>query len=370
MTDIRTTRYDDGSYFKELYVKDKRVCRVKVFLHKVRIGTARVPTGGIVGLETEREFRNKGYARLMLDDCLSSMRKEQLPLSMLIGIPNMYHKFGYAQTLNRYRLVIPTRTAEEAENHCAARDFRKTDARAIARIYEKNNFLRNISMVRENWAGFRHGSYYSTGSKCKVILDKKNRIAGYAGYDDNEKELVVFELGCTGEAVFPSLLNMLSKLAVRMRLGTVNILLPPDHPFAEYCTRYDCDFHTHHFRNETGMVRITDMRALFTCLKGELGLRIRNSRFKDIRTLLKIKTELGKVLLDIEKGKVSLREIGRKPAVSLSLPQSGLSQLLTGFRSSRDVLAEPGVSLTRGGEEIMNALFPKSHPYLWNADWY
>ena len=55
--------------------------------------------GGIAGVDTNEEHRNKGYSRRVMEDCTAFMTENGFDVAMLFGIPNFYPKFGYATVI-------------------------------------------------------------------------------------------------------------------------------------------------------------------------------------------------------------------------------------------------------------------------------
>ena len=54
--------------------------------------------GGIGGVSTHPESRGRGYARMLLDDCINVMTEEDYDVSILWGIRKLYQKFGWEES--------------------------------------------------------------------------------------------------------------------------------------------------------------------------------------------------------------------------------------------------------------------------------
>jgi predicted acetyltransferase len=369
--EIKTTRVRNR-WHKELTIDDKRVSWLNIIDHRIKIGSACLKIGGIAGVGTDTEHRNKGYARILLEDSLKFMENEKYAVSLLFGIHNMYHKFGYAPTGCNYKLTISARKAGELKSKYRIRDFQKKDAPEIIKIYNKNNINTLCSIVRDkkNWQKFSLSSGYNIPAMCKVILDSSGRITGSAVLDDSKKEVNVSEVGFKKKDIFSTLLNLFIKTAVKLHVENINILLPPDHPFAGFCYNYDCNFNTQFSKSGDCMMRIIDQDRLFKGLKPELEKRLKNSKFNGLRKTIKIKTDLSATILKLNKRKIDIdfRDTGADAV--FKLPQYKLVQLVAGYRSIKNVLSDLRVKLAGDTEEVLNTLFPEGHPYIWRPDWF
>ena len=78
---------------------ETELSHVSVLHLPMYVGGAVVTCGGIGGVGTDREHRNRGYARTVLADALEYMTDQGMHLSALFGIPDFYHRFGYAAGL-------------------------------------------------------------------------------------------------------------------------------------------------------------------------------------------------------------------------------------------------------------------------------
>ena len=77
--------------------------------YRLRLGRARLSTGGVAGVFTKLEHRGRGYNRKVLERSVEVMTADGLDVSLLFGIPNYYHKFGYRSTLTDYEFTVAAR---------------------------------------------------------------------------------------------------------------------------------------------------------------------------------------------------------------------------------------------------------------------
>ena len=72
----------------------------------VRLGEARLRTGGLGWITTEGRHRQKGVCRALMLDAFKYMQAHNYHVAMLFGIPNFYHRFGFATTLFDYTITM------------------------------------------------------------------------------------------------------------------------------------------------------------------------------------------------------------------------------------------------------------------------
>ena len=64
---------------------------------RMRIGVARVRVGGIGVVATDARHRKRGLMNRTADNALGAMRSAGYDMSLLFGIDEFYHRFGYVR---------------------------------------------------------------------------------------------------------------------------------------------------------------------------------------------------------------------------------------------------------------------------------
>jgi predicted acetyltransferase len=377
--DIRT-RDDGRNHIREMLIDDKVVCWLTVIDFTQRFGSARLRMAGIAGVETRPEHRMKGYMRVLFEDTVRYMTAEGYDVTLLFGIPDFYTKFGYAVCLPGARGTLSTRNAERAQATASSsytlRPATDSDLSAILDLYERNNATRTGTLLRPPayFTRFRKGSNWWRQVEAAVLLDAQAGIVGYAVWDKVDDEVAIIEVECasdTSESVYASLLYAFAQQAIAKRCGQVHLHLPPDHPFADWVQRFGCEWTLSYPRAGDGMGRILNQGALFDKLTGELTSHLQDRVLPAPGAHLSLCTELGALALHIDaEGGVQINHAGASSDESLrvELPQHILMQLLTGYRSVRDVCRSADVSISPAAQTWLELLFPKGFPYMWQTD--
>ena len=365
-TQMEIKTLDKGRrHLRGVFIGDEVVSWLTVIDYYMRIGSAEVKMGALAYVKTKEKHRMKGYMRALVESSVEYMKERGYDVSMVGGIPDFYYKFGYASSLIDHVLTIRTRNAEDArekDGRYRIRKFRKSDSERVVKIYNANNKQRVCSVIREK-------EYFSEfprdNQNIFVVEDDNEDVVAYAVLQRSKSDVRVLELGAKTDNVFGTLLAKFAKTAVKLRAGDIQLFLPPDHPFAEFCHRCDCGSTISYRKNSSFMMRIINQDALFRKLEPEFNRRISRSHLKDYSGSFVFRTDIGVSRFKIDKGSVKV-QANRKGKAVLNLSQAQLTQLLVGYRSARDVLKEAGIKAGRNLESLINVLLPKGNPYIWD----
>ncbi len=344
----------------ELLVDDKPVSSLILFDLRMGIGGVPLRCGGIGGVSTPRAQRMHGYSRRVLAHSVEVMRAEGYEIAALFGIPDYYHRFGFASALVEGEIVLATRDAELAVARYPVREFEPADARAIAELYVAHCAVRNGYIVRdpETWTGIAKGAGWSDRVGTYVALDG-DRVVGYASYTLDARRFGLGEVVAVNASIYSTLLAEAARRAIAFRVERIPVQLPPDDPFCRPCRRYGAEIKVTYARCAGGMVRLIDQTAVLHKLQPLLAGRLAASPLADWQGSLVLETELGS-------GTLTFGNAGR--AVRARIPQGTLTQLLLGYRDVADVAFEGDLEAEDAAVPLLDALFPSGYPYVWMAD--
>lgn len=339
----------------QLTIDGEDISNVSVLDLPMRVGGAVVRCGGIGGMSTLREHRNKGYARRVLTEALEHMREERYHLSALFGIADFYDRFGYGPGLVECEAQVITRYAERAAARHAVRDFRPEDAPVVAEMHEALHRTRTASIVRDpaTWTRFERGTRWTDRVGAFVVLDGERPI-GYASYDLDPWRCAIAEVGYSGPAAYDTIIAQAARIAWERRLERITFHAPPDDPFIRYCRRYGCEVRANYPCSGNGMARVIDQAGLLGTLRPVLEERLRRSGIGWRGTVV-IATDLGTDRLALGAG---------APEVRAEMPQWMLAQLVLGYRGAEEVALDDRATIDEGAVPALRALFPEGYPYV------
>jgi hypothetical protein len=251
----------------------------------------------------------------------------------------------------------------------------------VARLYNRCNALRTGTTVRPKaWPFFERSPGFKKPGRALLVLDSGGRTAGYASYSTLGKDGLdllgafkgverfrVSEVGARDGSAFETLAASLGRLARRAKVEEVEFYLPPDDPFGEFCARLGCRWSLSYPRNRSSMGRIIRLAPLMEALLPELTRRIQMSR-PPWKGVLRIQTDIGTAGLDLSGPSVRLASPAQRGTTVVRISQMALTQLVMGYRSVADVSLDPDVAIPARALPVLDALFPKGHPYMWWSD--
>jgi hypothetical protein len=358
---------EDRSFHHQLLLDGAEASGLWVVDRQMRIGGTEVRMGGIAGVGTGRQHRNRGYARRVLHNSTDWMIANGFDCAMLFGIPDFYHRFGYAVCLPDCRYNVLTRDAERAAPTLTVRPLTPEDGPAILEIYTANNAMLTGSIVRDAQTPlFPKGSEWGSGVDAVVFTDDRDTVQAYAARDADRDWLRISELGVRHERYAPDVVRWAAERAVDARYEKVSFLTPPDSPFSIYLTQYGAEQQITYHRNSDGMGRLLNLRSFFAKTLPEWTRRAQSAPALQDGDALRLETDIGAITL-LWTGEAM--ELGRDETVQgvITLPQSRLMQVAMGYYGAETALAFPDVKVT-GDWNLMQTLFPRRLPYMWVTD--
>jgi hypothetical protein len=378
------TRALEGGHIVRYVLGGEEASRLYVRDFRMRVGRVVLRMGGIANVETKEQYRRRGFARRVLEQGLALMCRQEYDVSALFGISDFYQRWGYAPIFPETRLTVATRDAARVPSQYQLRRLSRGEMPLTLELYRRSNALRSGTLVRrrDRWPGFIQGSRWKRTVNVYGAFDASKRLAGYAVLDRSPDEAIMVEVGHRRADVFGTLLAAGVRQARRAKAGQVHVLLPADHPFAQWCHRFGCQAVTHYRRSGGAMGRIVGLRSCFARLAPELTRRLCASRV-DWCGRLTIATDIGAVTLRIKRGDVSLDNVAQPPPAvirrgdagpptdaCLDIEQALLTQLIFGYRSATDVLNGGGAALRGAPVRVIDALFPPGCAYIWRPDYF
>lgn len=330
----------------------------------IRIGEARLRMGGLGCVTTAGPYRHQGVARELILDTLRYMRAHKYHVSMLFGIPNFYHRFGFATSLSEYATVISVREALDVEHlPCKPRDFKPGDIRAVQKIHEDNDAHIPCSLVR----GAAHiANQWHRWKETQVLMDEKGRVLAYYVPALLEDELQILDLGTHNYRFCGSLLHACARKAREQSCARIRFLAPPSHPLMQYLLRFRSVQETRIPRNEGGMMAFADLGETLESMIPEWELHLQNSELREQDVEVTLLIDRNPIRLRAHRGALGIAAVSGANKVSLTTLD--LVHLVTGFRYVEEILAAERRILTPSARALLETIFPKRHPYVWHND--
>jgi len=348
------------------------ISQVTIFERPLRFGPAIVKLAGIGDVLTIPECRGKGYSGHLMNVAMEYMKNNRFDLTMLFGIPNYYHKFGYIEAMNFYQLELFNTNLKLDQSKYFVREFTPDDLPAMLQLYQAN--IRHCHLVVDRTVKYLQSKVIHPAHLI-ILTDSANRLVGYANvWDPISNRFTVIEAISENQEVSWVLLSEILKRKPDTD-PSVTIKMSPHIPFVRHIRGLGSELRIRYFREGEGkgMLAIIDLCQLMQKLKPLLNARLAASRFYHFSGRLEIQSQQSIELL-FENGILQTC----KPAPKPSTVRSGLvadfryfTRNLIGYWSIQDLLNQSSASISdKLSLDLLEILFPETNPFLLPWDYF
>ncbi len=347
------------------FVGERLVSHFGVWDYRMRIGRATVRCGGIGAVATDAAFRKKGYMARTAPHSVERMRARGYPLSILFGIDDFYHRFGYVaawreSTWRLERKYLPPPAGPVPRLH----RIPFAPGADVTRLHNEWNAGLTGTAVRPTFSkGFFHSS--RTSPEGWLWRDRRGRAAGHVFVHEDRHDLVIIE--ATGDP--DTVLACLGRLAERKALPELRFdTLPYGSALARRLRTLNCRYEQRFARDGEAMVRVVDLTACLRGMEPELSRRVGASELDGYRGTLLVRGPEGAVGLALDRGHV--RVVPAAPGTSALRAGWHLAQLLIGTDDPLETCEVGRIRLQGDAARLVPVLFPAQHPQLQLGDRY
>jgi predicted N-acetyltransferase YhbS len=333
----------------------------------VRYGDAVLRIGGIGAVATNPERQGRGYGRNCMQDTVDYLAADGFDISILLGIENYYHKFGYRTALIWAPLEYSVLDFEPTlPDGLKVRGMRRKDIVRMASLYDATLARCNLSVVRDDafWKWYvKHGQI--TPGNTSVLVDRDENLLAYATASGRGGTMRVGELAVADSTVASEgALFMLRDRAKESFCKQVEIFTEPEGPFARFCLKRK-EIASRRFTGYIGgpMLRLFNLEQLFGKIAGTLAARWRDAPRSVPTEAVTLTCPMGRVAF-VPTGETLQVKYGEVVGEEVTIPDEALTEMVMGFRSVDDILTDESVSVTDGAKAVLGAVFPVSIPFL------
>lgn len=333
---------------------------LRVNTETIRLGEARLKMGGIGWVSTVERHRHKGVCSDLMRDTLRYLREHGYHVSMLFGIPDFYHQFGYVTTLADYAVVVDSLEAPRfLVEAYRTRRVKPGDISAIQRIHAVNDsavscsLLRSAAHIKNKWDRF---------CDAHVLTNQEGKVLAYILARRVKDRFVVDEVGMESADLCQDVLRLCVKMAQREYATRIRFLVPPEHPFARFLTQCPSTHEMHVVQAAGGMMVFVDIGETLENMIPEWESLLSHSLLRDKRC--EVTLVAGKAAHRIRANRGALDVAGVTGRNKLSIKEAELIRLLTGYTHLDEVLGAQRRLLAPDARELLTVLFPKRNPYV------
>lgn len=319
---------------------------------KQRFGAAILPVEGFGGVATPPQHRRKGYISQLMRKAIERA-SHRVHALFLIGIENLYVKYGFSCCWVKCELHVATRHAEAVIplEGTQVREMTPDDFPAVCKLYNREHALRPCSVERDPqvYPGPRPAEDWNPG-QTGIVLETPGHFLGYAVYTNesygNRRPFTILELTGIDTKATSELVRLMAEIAIERRIETIVFEDAPDSLLGTVLRGVGCRVLLNYPHYGDGMGLICNRYDLVDVLAEELSRRA---------------------------GKVDEAALERLAAGDF-YPDAVLLPLLTGYLSWKDAAAM-GYALPNHDIELVKHWFTGNSvvlpiPYMHHADHY
>jgi predicted acetyltransferase len=356
------------------YVDGDLAGTLRITSDTIRIGEARLHMGGFGWIATAAHHRNKGVASALIDDGIRYMRERSYHVSMLFGIPNFYHRFGFTTTLAEYATRLDVRDLPRYQGPSfRVRAIKPGDVRLLQKMHEQSDAGTACSIIR---CGAHFNYHWKQWENARVVMTPEGRVVGYflidrrSGYANPRRALgntlEVEEAGVLQRANCPMVVEAAARHARENLLSEVLFCAPPGDPLIEYLHQFRSRHTMELTRGEGGMLSVVNLPETLESMVPEWESQLARHGGREFDTELTLQIDSVPYLVRCHHGAVSIHRQSGKNKLALSGEE--FVHLLTGYRHLPEIASTRRRIITAEGMRLAACLFPKRHPYVWRVD--
>ncbi|NUM55926.1 MAG: GNAT family N-acetyltransferase [Candidatus Hydrogenedentes bacterium] len=329
----------------------------------VRIGEARLKMGGLGWVATSERHRKRGIGRKLIEETMAYMREHGYHVSMLFGIPNFYHRFGYVSALVDYTILMDTSEARTFENPFKAHLATPGEIPLIQKMHSANDSNSVCSMVRT--AAHLHNKW-GRWNKWRLLKDDQGKAVAYLYAIVERGMLYVTEAGVSEPGVCAAVVREAARIAHAEEIAHIRFCVPPAHPLARFLSQFNSTHEARIDHDAGGMMAFINVAETLESMVPEWDSLLSKSVARELRTEFTLVLAKSAYRVRANRGAI---DVSTTPgACKIGLKNGDLMHLVTGYRHPGDVLDERRCIMTADARTLFHTIFPKRNPYVWRFD--
>ena len=330
-----------------------------VWDYQMRIGGARVRTGGIGAVATSGDYRKLGLMAQTAQASIAAMRARGYDFTLLFGIDNFYGKLGYVRAWPEITYTVNVADLPLDSPQVSPRLFTIRHRADLAELYNRTFATVTGTAVRPTY----RRCFLTPLPKGMRWDHTDGTPAGYLIYrQDGARLKHVESVGDVDEV-----LRLLGMLARRNGCQEVQFCdLPYTSPLCARLRRGNCRAETNYRRDGGPLICLLNLTQVLEKMAGELTDRLQASLLAGWKGNLRIAGAGQDAMLAITGGQVRIA-----PAAPTRHTVEGgneIAQLLIGAAPPNEIVSSAGMRLTGDAARLLDVLFPAQHPVLLTLD--
>jgi hypothetical protein len=333
----------------------------------MRIGRCAVRVGGVGAVGTHGDYRKRGLMLRTGRASIEAMRRLGYDMTLLFGIKDFYHRFGYVRAWPETGFYVATGDLPKAGG-LRLRKLALVHRDDLDRLYNRQNAGLTGTAIRPTFSR-RSGLW---GEEGFLWTDRRGRAKGYVVVMPERgpapKLFVLDSAGDSDEVLAAAGILARRKAVQEVRFGNVHLLGELARRLKVGQARLELNYR----RNGGPMIRAVNLRTCLGRIAPELSRRLRASALAGWRGRLLVADPRDAVVLDVGRGRVTLAPEAAAPRtpVARHCVRGGqeIVQLLIGADEPLETVRIGAMKLSGDAPALVEALFPRQYPMLAGAD--
>jgi predicted acetyltransferase len=362
--------------FAYIEIDGKIAAMVGFLKYKQQFGNKEINVGEITYVGTHPDYRKRGLCKKLMNYWIDYAKVNKITLCFLYGIGNFYEQFGfeYAVPAHFYSYVnIKKELLKDLKGIYNTEKLQLSKEKYIEEIktiYDKSSKENFCSRVRSlEYFQYRIKST-NKGEHCWYVVLKGEQVKGYIWLSLINSKIIVREAEIVDDEGGKSLCEFIySLISKNEEIKAIGMRLPLNNSFAKFLYKKGAQFSCTseiYPSNWAGMYKIIDLKSALGNLVPSFEKRLYKSRFYDYSINFNITTEIGKVGINIQNGKVRITNYV-ETSIEINIPIYILTSIFTGYK---DICYYENELNFKNRElyDIFKTLFPYCNPYIWDLE--
>jgi hypothetical protein len=300
---------------------------------------------------------------------MSAMRELGYDYSLLFGISDYYHRFGYCQAWPAMDLRVDVADLPQPPLRLSLSERRLSEIQcgqgAVMDIYNRDNAFRTGTAEQPIYS--LSASPYWKDFRLDALVDAGGQTVGYLAHSKSGQELTVMEVGGLDESCgLDQIIAAIREVAKRSECSHVLVAcFSYQHPLVQALRQGTCKVEMRHRLSGGAMGAVVNLHGCLKAMEEELSWRVAHSGLKDTSTSLAVDGQGETVTLAISPGHVRVTS-----------GQDSRDRIICGAISARLILgSEAPAALVHQGVKyqghalaLTEVLFPQQWPLLHRLD--
>jgi hypothetical protein len=341
-------------------ISNRVVTHFGIWDYQMRVGSARVRVGGVGGVATDGDYRKRGLMDRTARASMEAMRAQGYDVSLLFGIDDFYHRFGYVRAWSDMVVAVEARDLPNEKPTVRVSGFKPRAQRDLAELYNRCYATTTGTAVRPTYRGTSNPWFdLPVGYK----WNENGKPAGYVLLRRHGNRITCGEY--CGDA--EDTLRILGVLARRWNCQEIRFdSLPYNCELIRKLRWGNSRVEIRNHRNGSALIALLNLASTLSKMEGELSSRLRSSALADWAGDLLIADTRDEVMLSLSGGQVRATQ----PGATSNAIRGGdeIVQLLIGTDRPAEVIEAGRMRLSGDAARLAEVLFPEQHPTLSQAD--